>query len=98
MTDNKRPPPEPFPPLVRPEGAPPVAKTAAGGWVMELTAEEDGEIPVRFERAGGLVRIYGRAAVRHPKGNLAEPIEIVMREEDAAKLWPRLAGELGGSA
>lgn len=98
MTDSKRPPLEPLPPLVRPEGQPPVGKTAAGSWILELTVEEDGKIPVCFERAGRLVGIYGRAVVRHPKGNLAEPLEIVMRAEDAAELWPGLAGELGGSA
>lgn len=60
---------------------------------MELSDTPD-RVEVSYERVGGIVRITGTALIRHPTGDIRQPVTIVIRQEDAASLGPALMGRL----
>jgi len=62
---------------------------------MELTGGGGDGIDVVYDRAGGIIRIIGVALVRHPAGDVREPVTIVVRQEDATRLGGRIMGSLG---
>jgi hypothetical protein len=70
-----------------------MSRSSAGEWMMELTGSADGTT-VEYERAGGIVRIRGVALMRHPLADVRQPVTIVVRQEDAARLGPTLTGKL----
>jgi hypothetical protein len=63
------------------------------GWLMELCGIPD-RVEVSYERVGGIVRITGTALIRHPTGDIRQPVSIIIRQEDAASLGPALIGRL----
>lgn len=79
----------------RPEGQPPVTPDGQGGWLIELAAPEGGRFGIEYERVGGIVRVRGTAVLRHARGDVRQPVTIVMRAEDANDLGPGLMGKLG---
>jgi hypothetical protein len=93
-SDDERNPGKSAPPVDRLGGQAPMSRNSAGVWTMGLTGGPDG-ITVDYERAGGIVRISGITLVRHPLGDVRQPVTIVVRQEDAARLGPMLTGTLG---
>jgi hypothetical protein len=77
-----------------PDTRPPMSRGEDGGWTIELAAPNDGRLSVVYERAGGIIRITGDALVRHPQGDIRQPVTIVIRQEDAKDLGPAIMGRL----
>ena len=65
-----------------------------GRWTIELAAPPDGRLRIAYEQAGGVLRITGDALVRHPQGDVRQPITIAIRQEDAKNLGPAIMGRL----
>jgi hypothetical protein len=81
-------------PASLPHDRAPMVKAPDGkGWLMELSGTPD-RVEVSYERVGGIVRITGTALIRHPTGDIRQPVTIVIRQEDAARLGPALLGRL----
>ncbi|SDD49216.1 hypothetical protein [Belnapia rosea] len=82
-------------PLARPDGQPPVVPGADGAWLLELSRGPGGRFEFFHERVGGIVRVTGQAVLRHPAGNVVQPVTVVMRDEDAGELGAGVVGILG---
>ncbi|WP_043364370.1 hypothetical protein [Belnapia sp. F-4-1] len=65
-----------------------------GGWLLELTRGPDGKLEIAYEWVGGIVRVTGRAMLRHPLGHVVRPVPVAVGEEDAGVLGPELIGIL----
>lgn len=79
----------------RPEGQPPLTPDDQGGWLLELAPPQGGRFGIEYERVGGIVRIRGAAVLRHPRGDVRQPVTIVLRAEDANDLGPGPMGKMG---
>ncbi|SDB20904.1 hypothetical protein SAMN02927895_00826 [Belnapia rosea] len=80
-------------PLAHPEGIPRVTRPRRG-LAAGAGRGPDGKFEIAYERVGGIVRVTGRAMLRHPWGHVVRPVPVAIGEKDAGDQGPGLMGIL----